>query len=215
MKITTIASHQLKPLVTAQIAILIAFFCVTGTAFATSYRIDFSGTVLATNDAYSGYAIVDYSVPNTNGASSQGLYENAVTQFELQFGGSTYTLDQTTSNTVTTINDDVFYGADIFAFAVNMSDTSDDSDGGQFLFQLADSSMTVFNSIDLPTSLSIADFDPTTGNFFGTGAFLLNVGSSPNPIDFVQIAPVPLPAGLLLLLSGLGTVLGISIRDRV
>ena len=179
---------------------------------ATIYRLDFSGTVFGSNEGYSGYAIIDYSTPNSSNSPSVGDYDNAITEFELNIGSTTHALDQDTETSTRVINNDVNFGIDSFSISFLLIDTADDSEVGQFFLRLIDPTMAAFSGIELPTSLSIADFDLATDQ---TGVLLVNVSTDYfHPIDFVQVTPVPLPAGMLLLLSGVSTFFAIGYRRR-
>jgi len=192
--------------------VLIAYFCTAGTATAALYRLDFSGTLFGSNEIYSGYAILDYNTPNTSSNPNRGYYDNAVIQFELEYGSNSHTLDPSTETGAVVLNDDDYSNSDIFSISLLLIDQADGSEVGQFIFQLIDPSMTVFSDIELPTSLSIEDFDPTINQ---SGVLLVNVTTDYfNPIDFVQLTPVPLPAGILLLLSGLSTFFALGYRRR-
>lgn len=183
-----------------QITIVILYMSMASTAMAASYRLDFYGTLFSNSQSYSGYAIIDYSTPNISTVSYLGAYENAITGFELYYGGSSYGLDSTVMNELAVRNDDGFFNMDSFTISLYLTDTSDNSAAGLFVLRLTDSSMSVFNSVNLPTGLSIADFDEA-------GTIIQRSSLFSNPVDFVQLAPIPLPSALLLLLSGLGLVL--------
>ena len=200
---------------TKLLATLIAVLCVTTTTLGASYRIDFSGSTLTPNENFSGYAILDYSVVDTDNSPDQGTYIGLVTHIELQINGMSFVMSSTAaSGDGVVFNDDVFYG-DRFSFSSIVESTTDASNTGLFLLQLGDTSNSIFSDTSLPTGFTLSDFDPYNSGIFSTGVFLPTSGSTIVPLEFVQISQVPLPGGLLLLLSGLTAIFGFRFSSLV
>lgn len=182
-----------------KLAMCLFFFGFVSSAMAGSYRLDFYGTATNSNESFSGYVIMDYSTPNDSNEPGRGSYENAVTAFEINFGGSAYTLDQNDINGVSVSNDSQFFGHDAFSISLYVVGPQESSGSELFFLQLIDPSMTAFDGVALPTSLALEDFDVAQSSIVLTA---ISTQFS-HQLEFVSLTQVPLPGALVLLLSGL------------
>ena len=205
---------------TKSLVTLAAMLCVTTTTLGASYRIDFSGSTLTPNENFSGYAILDYSIVGSGSSSDEARYIELVTHIEVQVNGVNFVMASNVTGSGdrdgVVINDSAFYGADVFYFAAAVVSTTDPANTSSFLLQLRDSSNSVFSDTSLPSDLTLTNFDPYNPiGIFSTGVFLPTSPATLVPLDFVQITQVPLPGGLLLLLSGLTTMLSFRFSSQV
>ena len=189
---------------------LLAFGATTSVA-AANYRLDFSGQSI--NGTYAGYAILDFDALDEDPDASRAVYDGIVVQLSLLVDGITYVDDSGIVNLgVVTNGTEV---GDLFGFGVAVIGDSGQQDFFAIQFQNLDG--TAFSSDALPTSLDLTDFDPyDVTNTNSTGVILPLVGLS-GADEFLALGsaslyPVPLPAGLLLMLSAVATLLGFKSR---
>ncbi len=189
----------------------IALFATSTTAFATSYRLDFAGQTVS--GSYSGSLVLDYSSVDQNPSDSVSQYSNIVTAAFMQVNGIEYALSGNFVNTGFVFNDAPNVG-DYFGvgFAVTNTNTGE-IDFFAIQFQQQDGS--AFATAALPTSFDLTNFEPyDINNTNSTGVVLPIPGLGGTDVflalDSASLTLVPLPAGLVLLLSALATLTGVS-----
>jgi len=171
-----------------------------------------------------GFFELDLSAPQT-GSSNFGGLSGSVSTFDfnsplnvvLNLGGIQFESDGTYVAAVANDLVDPYDGSAFDGFAVGdglvdatsgtltgLSGTTFLADGipisnGTFALQFIDTTASLFNSTSLPTSLDLADFDLVDGliSSFDDGASFRQISFS---IDTLEVASVPEPSGLVLLL---------------
>ncbi len=171
-------------------------------ALATSYQLSFGGqTDIGT---YSGYFVLDYSAPDSDPDDlGAGRYSGLVTSLNFSINGIDYaSLDG--GFEFGFVGNNLVFG-DIFAVASVVS--SEPGVEGLFGIQFQNLAGTVWDSDSLPTELDFSQFDPfSPSNSNSTGAVIQIDGIDGvgfYALDFAELHPVPLPAGLLLFMSAI------------
>ena len=178
---------------------------------ATLMRLDFSGTIVGPVPfdggppigEFSGYYILDTSVPDVNDSPVIGHYIQAVVEGSVNWNG--LHIDLAVGSIFAGVNNNS--GGDVNDVFYVLSSNLDE--GTSFLFQLGDETEVVFSDDSLPTQLNLLDFDLLEiDNVNSTGAFvIIDAQISQGTIDFIGYRAVPVPGGLFLFVSGLmGTV---------
>ncbi|MFK8029848.1 MAG: hypothetical protein AB8G18_06380 [Gammaproteobacteria bacterium] len=184
----------------------------TATTFATGYILDFSGST--TGGTFNGSMILDYSVVDSDADASRGLYNGIVTQLDLMVDGISYTSNNSVVN-FGAVNNDTLVG-DYFGIGVDVVDSNGNNDLFAIQFQNQDGS--ALNSDALPTVFDLTSFDGfDLANSNSTGVFLpifaLNGIDEFFALESAQLKAVPLPAGLLLMLSAVATLFGFRSKE--
>ncbi len=204
----------------------------SGTARALTYH--FTATVSSLNDGIgqlgsiglgvgsqvSGHFTYDPTALPSSTTATVGDYQSAVTNLTASFGGVTMS---SPGNNIQTYNDAAGTG-DGFNLVVNTSATGNGDAGtglGYDILEsqvfLTSSNLSLYNSTSLPNSLTLSDFDNNAFFYFAGRA----AGSIVPRDQFVaqltslsQVAPVPLPGTVFLLLGALG-ILGVARRKKM
>ena len=189
----------------------IALFATSSTAFATSYRLDFAGQTAS--GSYIGFVILDYSAVDQNPSDDVSEYGNFVTAASMQVNGIEFALSESFVNTGYVFNDFTNVG-DYFGLGFSVANTSTGEDDF-FAIQFLQQDGSVFSTAALPTSLDLTSFEPydiTNTNSTGVVLPIFGLGGTDvfMALDSVALYAVPLPAGLVLLLSALATLAGVS-----
>lgn len=214
------------------ITFIFALFCQP--SFAIPIKIDFNsafvkivdpnGTApVALYDLFEGYLIFDSATPDTNSTSIPdgsrtnefGEFTGAITDIFMTFNGLEFRLDNTSPNLIKTAS---YAGTSInFDLEATAKIKSNDT-VLDFLF--GTNGDGVRGGAGIPNPI---DSLPSAGDYVGDGS-LIKLSSSAdnyelttdlNAIGMFYVAPVPVPAAVWLLGSGLIGLLGIARRKKV
>ena len=135
----------------ARLTIFAIFLLGSTSASAASYRLDFGGQTNV--GTFSGYAILDYSVPDSQSDLDRGFYLDLVSQIEVRVNGIDYSMvaGSGAGNHGATANNLDGIG-DFFGFIAIISDSNGPDD--YIAIQFQNLLGNVFSSDALPTSLT-------------------------------------------------------------
>ncbi|MFK8029879.1 MAG: VPLPA-CTERM sorting domain-containing protein [Gammaproteobacteria bacterium] len=199
------------------IACAVAILAATLSSQAATHRLDFAGQ--NETASYSGYFEYDFNLAvDENPSPFESLTSDFVTGVYLQVNGIEFVIADDPGDFTIIFNSSLTAG-DYFGTLVEVLNTSTgllEAVAIQFQFLAG----TLWDTDELPTAFNLLDFDPfdpSMPSTLETGIILpQSIFDSVivSPLDSASLYAVPLPAGMILMLSALTALTGIS-RDRV